>query len=217
MRGGGEGRWWSALLVATTAFSPRLAAYYRHYAAFAMPALAILVGGALIAGLSWLRMQGRQAVTIAATGAVAIAVVLTLARAVRLQSEVVGPGADYGREIAARVPATACIATDDPTWLILADRRPHPMRGDQAMADLFGAQHVAALGDGADRFATSEELLRSPASQRVLDTYLRSCPFVLVAESQGTWPAPARELLEQEYDLVADWTSDGGPVLWARR
>ena len=62
--------------VATTAFFLVSPAYYRHYAAFAMPALAILVGGALIAGLSWLRMQGRQAVTIAATGAVAIAVVL---------------------------------------------------------------------------------------------------------------------------------------------
>jgi hypothetical protein len=51
----------------------------------------------------------------------------------------------------------------------------------------------------------------------VLDAYLRSCPFVLVAESQSTWPSGSRALLEQEYQLVADWSMDGGPRLWARR
>jgi 4-amino-4-deoxy-L-arabinose transferase-like glycosyltransferase len=217
LRGGGEGRWWSALLVVTTAFFLVSPSYYLHYAAFAMPALAILIGGCLSAGIAWVRAQGRRPLTIGVTALLAIALLATMARAVRQQLKVVGPGDDYGREIAARVPETACVATDVPTWLLLADRRPEPTKGDEPMADLFGAQHVAALAADPDRFATSTELLRSPASEEVLDAYLRSCPFVLVAESQSTWPPGAIDLLEREYEPVADWTADGGPRLWARR
>ena len=216
VRGGDTGVTWVAILVATTGFFLVSPAYYLHYGAFVAPAAAVVIGAWAARMLEWVAATRRRS-TIAVAALVVVGVVgLTTVRTLRLQSQVVGPGGDYGAAVSALVSPGSCIAADDPTWLVLANRRPRPGAGDPPIADLFGVQNVAALSSG-DRFASSDELLQGPAAQKVLRGYLEACPFALIGLPLDTWSPDTRAFLEEQFRVVADWSADGGPQLWRRR
>ena len=76
---------------------PRVSAYYLHYGAFVAPAAAVVIGAWAARMLEWVAATGRRS-TIAVAALVVVGVVgLTTVRTLRLQSQVVGPGGDYGQ------------------------------------------------------------------------------------------------------------------------
>lgn len=213
LRGGSVGRFFAVVVSLTAAIFLVSPVFYRHYPAFIVPGVAVLVAGAVVslAGAAQRRGSWVRAAVIAT---VAVVVAVGTVRGVRTQLGLANDSGAIGPAIAAAVPAGECVVADDPTWLLIASRLP-PVSGDPgATVDLYGARLIAAGASGEGPFASTADALRSEAAQAVLASHLATCPYAVVMPADVRWTPATEAAFRATHRVVADWSAEGGPILF---
>jgi len=174
-------RVWAALLVVAVLMLLTSPSYFGHYATFAAPALALVVGAGADTVLSWLTVRApvvRPAVP--ALGLVALAVLG--AHVVLLQE---GRRPPPESAMAAELAGARCVAADSAAALVAADVLSRDLRrGCPVVVDVTGLTYDQDRGDLAGG-PTPSARRHDPEWQRSVDRYLTGASAVLFDQWRG--------------------------------
>lgn len=202
-------------LLAAVAGFMLTSSYYEQYNAFLAPSISLLAG---VAAAGLLRQTARVSAAPALTAVVTTA--LVLASLARLPLTI-GEGetrqfepATLGQSIRTHVPASACIISFEPAWLLAADRLPAVGPDRRFGVDPYGTMLLEQLDRKKDSYDSAPDAFFMQPFDTSLTQALRSCDFVVPGGgiARRVMTPVQRRWLKSAYEPVA-----GEPSLWRRR
>ncbi len=190
--------WFALLATVITAVALLVApTYFYHYAAFAAPFIAMLLGSLVLWWREWLARSRAAGLTGLIT--VGLPAVLIGAMAVaRLSAIVTAPApVQVSGKVAAAIPASGCVISLSPSVPILADRFTSAIPGCPAMIDWLGAERVLDHG-----IAAQPSDITSPAVQAAYLRWITAARVIVTQQRNPGWNAAVAAYVRRDFRLT---------------